>query len=170
MNGPLHHELQIRVRQRTALVFAGTACCLTLCLGLASVFWSTAAFAQGIPRIEPPPLVRFTGALLPLEEEGHKGLHTLTVFIKGQKWILRLAKVETLTGRNRGWMILQDLFPPQVRFIGPENLIQLLQKPESAGKLLTIEGRLYTGDRMFFVTAVEEAKEKPKQTKPAGIL
>lgn len=135
-----------------------------------SVFWSSAASAQTFPRIEPPPLVRFTGALLPLEEEGHRGLHTLTVLIEGQKWIFKLAKVETLTGRNRGWAILQDLFPPQVRFIGPENLIQLLQKPESAGKLLVIEGRLYTGDRMLFITAVEEAAEKPKQTKPAGIL
>lgn len=146
------------MRQRTVVVL------------LVSIFWSTAAPAQIIPRVEPPPLVRFTGALLPLEEEGRRGLHTLTVFIKGQKWIFRLAKVETLTGRNRGWAILQDLFPPQVRFIGPEDLIRLLQKPEITGKLLIIEGRLYTGDRMLFITAVEEAAEKPKQTKPAGIL
>jgi hypothetical protein len=47
-----------------------------------------------------------------------------------------------------------------VRFIGPEDLIQLLQKPESAGKLLTIEGRLYTGDRRFFIMSVEEAAKK----------
>ena len=149
------------MRQRIALIL------------LVSVFWSTAALAQTIPllpRIEPPPLVRFTGALLPLEEAGHRGLYALTILIKEKKWILRLAKVETLTGTNRGWTILQDLFPPQVRFIGPEDLIQLLQKPESAGKLLTIEGRLYTGDRRFFIMAVGEATEKPKQTKPAGIL
>ena len=27
-------------------------------------FWSTAASAQAVPYIEPPPLVRFTGAFL----------------------------------------------------------------------------------------------------------
>jgi hypothetical protein len=142
---------------------------ITLVL-LVSVLCSTAASAQLFPRIEPPPLVRFTGALLPIEEEGHRGLHALIVLINEKRWIFRLKKVETLTGRNRGWSILQDLFPPQVRFTGPANLIQLLQKPESEGKLLVIEGRLYTGDRRLFVTAVEEAAEEPKRTKPAGIL
>jgi hypothetical protein len=97
-------------------------------------------------------------------------MQALTVFIKKKKWILRLTKVETLAGRNRGWAIIQDLFPPQVRFTGPENLIQRLQNPESEGKLLIIEGRLYIGDRRLFVTAVEETPEKPKRTKPAGIL
>ncbi len=132
------------------------------------VFWSSAAPAQIF--IEPPSLVRFTGVLLPVEEKAHRNVHTLTVLIKEKKWILRLTKVETLAGRNRGWSILQDLFPPQVRFSGPEPLIQLLQKPESEGKLLKIEGRLYIGDRRFLVTAVEEAPEKPKRTKPVGIL
>jgi len=137
---------------------------------LVLVLWSTTAPAQIGPRFGSPPLVRFTGSLLPISEEGHRGLYTLTVLIKEKKWIFKLAKVQVLTGSGRGWAILQDLFPPQVRFFGPGDLIQLLQKPESEGKLLIIEGRLYTGDRRLWLTAVKEVAEEPKRTKPAGIL
>ena len=137
---------------------------------LTPIFWPTAASAQAIPHIEPPPLVRSTGALHPLEEKGRGGLLTLTVSVKDTKWIFRIAKVEKLTGRNpSGWRLLQDLFPPQVRFVGPAELLHPLQEPEIVGKLLIIEGRLYTGDRMLLITAVEEATEKPTQTKPAYV-
>ena len=133
-------------------------------------FWPTAASAQAVPYIEPPPLVRFTGALHPLEEKGRGGLLTLTVSVKDTKWIFRIAKVEKLTGRNpSGWRLLQDLFPQQVRFVGPAELLHPLQEPEIVGKLLIIEGRLYTGDRMLLITAVEEATEKRTQTKPAYV-
>jgi len=134
-------------------------------------FWSTAASAQAFPYIEPPPLVRFTGALHPLEDKSRGGLLTLTVSIKDTKWIFRIAKVEKLTGGDAsGWRLLQDLFPPQLRFVGPAELLRPLQDPEVAGKRLIIEGRLYTGDRMFYITSVEESAEKPQQTKPEGLL
>lgn len=133
------------------------------------VFWSSAAFAQ---IFKPPLLIRFTGALFPIEKEGQRNLyHTLNVLIKGEeRWIFRLDKVEPLTSTNNGWAILQRLFPPRVCFTGPEDLLHLLQKPEIAGKPLIIEGRLYIRAKMFLITAVEEAEEKPKQTRPAGIL
>lgn len=143
---------------------------ITAIILLVSVFWSATTSAQ-IPRIEPPPLVRFTGALLPLEEKDRSHLPTLTVFIKGKRWIFRIAKVEKLTGSSfDGWRLLRGLFPPEVRFLGPERLISLLQEPEIMGKLLTIEGHLYIGDRMFFVEIVEEATKKPKWPKPERIL
>ena len=150
--------VQKALRQRIGVVLLG------------SVFWSTAASAQAIPQIEPPPLVRFTGALHSLEEKGRGGLLTLTVSVKDTKWIFRIVKVEKLTGRNpSGWRLLQSLFPPQLRFVGPAELLHPLQEPEIVGKLLIIEGRLYTGDRMLLITAVEEATEKPTQTKPAYV-
>ncbi len=62
-------------------------------------------------------------------------------------------------GRKGGQAILRDLFHRQVRFYGPEDLIVSLQKPEIAGKLLTIEGRLYPKERRFLITVMEEVTE-----------
>ena len=124
---------------------------LTLC--------SIPAAAQDLFQSEPPPLVRFTGALHPLEEKGRGGLSTLTVSVKETKWIFKVAKIEKLTGTaSSDLRLLQSLFPAQLRFIGPDALLDLLQAPEIAGKSLTIEGRLYVGDRMLFLTAVVEGQ------------
>jgi hypothetical protein len=142
----------------------------TAIVGVVLVFWSGVALAQIPFGIEPPPLIRFTGALFPVEGEVHAGFHTLTVSFKEKRWIFRLDKVEPLTSSVPGWTILQHLFPPEVRFIGPEDLINLLQEPEIVGKRLTIKGRLYIRARTLIVTAVKEIERRPKPTKPAGIL
>ncbi len=60
-------------------------------------------------------------------------------------------------GLNR--VTLQRLFPPLIRFAGPDDLIRLLKSPKIAGKVLTIEGLLYTGSRMLFVIGVDEGGE-----------
>jgi hypothetical protein len=125
---------------------------------LVSVFWATAVTAH-YPYLDRNPGVRFTGALLPLDEQSHGDLSTLTVFIQGKHWLFRLAEVEELTGRSSDWAILRGLFRRQVRFYGPASLIAPLQKPEIAGKLLTVKGRLYTRERRFLITAVEEVRD-----------
>jgi len=140
-----------RLRQFSAIMLLG------------EVFWVATLAAQIASHLEPPPLVRFTGALLPLEEKGRGSLHTLTVSIQGKKRLFRIANVEKLTGMDpNGWRLLQDLFPSDLRLIGPEALLSPLLHPESEGKTLTIEGNLYSGDRMFVVTAVREPP-KPSQ-------
>jgi hypothetical protein len=104
--------------------------------------------------------VRFTGALYPLAAKGGN-LHVLTVSVKGTKWLFRITKVEKLTGRAASDLrILQSLFPPQLQVLGPEELLGPLQVPEIAGKPLALEGRLYTGGRMLFLTAMEEVTGK----------
>lgn len=136
---------------------------MTASVLLGVIPWSSYAAAQGTPLSEPPPFVRFTGTLLSYEEKDRKGLHFLTVSITGTKWLLRITNVQKLTGRDPdGWRLLQALFPPEVRFVGPPELLQLLQNPHIAGKPLTIEGRLYVGERMFFVTTIVETAERPK--------
>ncbi len=143
---------------------------ITIGVLLGLVLWSATASAQ-MPRLEPPPLVRFTGALLPLEEKNQSRLPTLTVFMRGERLIFRIAKVQKLTGSSPGgWRLLRGLFPPAVHFVGPKRLISLLQEPEIMGKRINIEGRLYIGSRTFFVQIVEEAREKPQRLKSEGFL
>jgi hypothetical protein len=123
-----------------------------------SILWSTVAFAQTLARRElaVPPLVRFTGTLLPRGEKGADGFHTLEVLVQNKKWLFRLDNVETLTAPYIDWMILHEIFPPELHFTGPEDLIRTLQISESEGKPVTVEGRLYISDGMFAVTGAEE--------------
>lgn len=115
-----------------------------------------------VPQLEVPPLVRFTGTLLPPDEKANGGVHTLRIFIQNKEWLFRLENVETLSGTNYGWMILGDLFPPELHFTGPADLLGPLQQPELAGKMITVEGRLYLADRMLAVTAAGEDIARPK--------
>ncbi len=138
---------------------------------LTSALWSSSAPAEGkhrimhppiVPHVEVPPLVRFTGTLHSPQEKGDGTVHTLTVFIEETEWQFRLTKVETLTGTNYGWMILQDIFPPELRLSGPPDLLGPLEKPDIAGKPVEIEGRLYRADRMLVVTAAGEVTDRPE--------
>jgi len=109
-----------------------------------------------VPRVEPPPLVRFTGTLHPVKEKKPSGLQTLTIRVKKAEWKLWLTDVKTLTGTDRGWMILKDIFPPRLNLFGPDKLLSPLVRPEMVGKAVVIEGRLYVGTRKLVVTAAGE--------------
>jgi hypothetical protein len=118
---------------------------------------SSLAFAQvgGVPRIKPPPLVRITGAFAPLDDTRRSVLQTLTVQVKDHKWKMRIREIKALTATtSSGWGLLKDLFPPRLRLTGPDELIARLQQDNIAGQILVLEGRLYVGDHMLYLTAV----------------
>jgi len=129
--------------------------------------WSTIAVAQ--VRTEPPPRIRLVGAILPFADEDPLRQHTLTIHIKGAKWIFRVVEVQQLTGNDPGgWGLLRRLFPFELRFLGPPELLSRLQDPQLRGKRLILEGQLYTGGRRLFITKVEEVTSQPPQ--PEGLL
>jgi hypothetical protein len=114
-------------------------------------------FAQvtGVPRISPPPLVRITGAFAAFEDTQRTNLQVLIVKVKETKWRMRIRDIKTLTAStNSGWGLLRDLFPPRLRLTGPDDLIARLQRDDIAGLPLVLEGRLYIGDHMLYVTAL----------------
>ena len=132
-----------------------------LFLALSFLFWPTALLAQISP--EPPPLVRFTGSFLPLNKKQPSTFSSLTVSIKDTKWRFQLAQIEELTGRGPSrTRLLQSLFPPRLHFTGPDHLLQSLQNSRIVGTLFTVEGYLYVGTHMFFVTMVDTPKQTPK--------
>jgi hypothetical protein len=122
-------------------------------------FWpqSSLAFAQvgGIPRIKPPPLVRIIGAFAPVSDTQRSNLQTLSVQVKGQKWKMRIREIKALTATTTsGWGLLKALFPPYLRLAGSDEFLAPLQQHDIAGKPFILEGRLYVGDHMLYVTAV----------------
>ena len=111
--------------------------------------------------------VRFTGMLLPANEQNREDLVTVSIFVEGTPWLLRLGEIKELTARDQGQAKEQAIQLRQVRFYGPEDLINQLRKPEIAGKVLTIEGRLDPGGKRFLVTAVQEGKGGASQQPPS---
>jgi len=122
---------------------------------------SSLAFAQagGLPHVEPPPLVRIVGAFAPVDDTQRSNLQTLSVQVKAQQWKMRIREIKTLTATtNSGWGLLQDLFPPYLHLTGPDELLAPLQQNDIAGRAFTLEGRLYVGDHMLYLTAVTVAE------------
>jgi hypothetical protein len=86
-------------------------------------------------------------------------LDDLEVFIGNEKstFVLDKMKIVGSVGLNRS--TLQRLFPPVIRFVGPDDLMRRLKSPKIMGKVITIEGLLYTGSRMLFLTEVDDGEE-----------
>jgi hypothetical protein len=109
----------------------------------------------GVPRVRQPPLVRITGAFVPVADTQRSELRTLVVTVKETKWRLRIREIKALTSANHhSWGLLKDLFPPRLRLAGPSDLLARLQQEDIAGIPVILEGRLYVGDHMLYVTAV----------------
>ncbi len=101
-----------------------------------------------------PKHVIITGNLYVPGEEG-AALNPFTVNIEGRQWILDVQTVRTVQGEQLGLEILNDLlFPSALRFVGPHNLLGLLDQPENAGRPVTIEGYVHVPYNYFEVTGV----------------
>jgi hypothetical protein len=106
--------------------------------------------------LERPVTLRVTGTLLPVADAQRDDLVTVNILIEDQPLLLRVGKVEELTRTERVQAVKWGVLFRQVRFYGPEALIGPLRRPETLGKVLTIEGQLDTKARQFLVTAVKE--------------
>ncbi len=126
--------------------------------GLAAMLWAGAVSAQP-SYLDRPVDVRIKGMLLPLEEEDRGYLVAVKVFVAGQPWLLRVGEVEGMTADERKQAVEHDILLQQVRFYGPDELMERMQKPEIIGKVITIEGRLDAKEKRFLVKALEVAAD-----------
>jgi hypothetical protein len=95
--------------------------------------------------------------LVPIKEQSRKGLlEDLYVIIGKEQRIFLLDKMEIVGDGGLNRATLQRLFPPTVRFIGPDEVIRRLENAQSGAKILTIEGLLYTGSRTLFIMRVDD--------------
>jgi len=109
------------------------------------------------PYPDRPVDLRVTGMLLSAETPKRDDLATVNIFVRDKPLILRIGKVEDLTTQERERVIKDEVLLQQVRFYGPDTLMERMLKPEILGRVLTIEGWLNTAQKRFQVTAVEEA-------------
>jgi hypothetical protein len=138
---------------------------LAVCVGMLAP-WAVMeklVMAQGLPQVEPPPLVRLTGVLVPIETSPPaSGLSTLTVRIGENKYILKIKNFEKLTGQSTTELrLLESIFPPFLRLIGPEPLLVSLQDFSATRKVFSIEGRLYRADRFLLLTDIQAEETSP---------
>ena len=104
-----------------------------------------------------PPIVRFVGVFQPFDEKAAGNLNTLTVSYKEQRWLFQVERVNVMGGRDSGMMLLSRIFPPQLSFSGPAQLLEPLGNPENMGKRWMLEGMLYLRNRRYYVATVEPA-------------
>ena len=101
--------------------------------------------------------MRFVGVFQPFDQKAAGNLNTLTVSYKEQRWLFQVERVNVMGGRDSGMMLLSRIFPPQLSFSGPAQLLEPLGNPENMGKRWMLEGMLYLRNRRYYVATVEPA-------------
>jgi len=103
-----------------------------------------------------PQLIRIVGSLLIPGKAASKKDQTLDVRIAGERRMLYVRDVKSLTSDDRDWPMLRNL-GGFLSIIGPSPLLDQLKSKESIGLPLKIEGRLYMKERVLMLTDVESA-------------
>lgn len=118
------------------------------------------ALAQSPPPAGPPQLIRMTGAFV---EPGGAGSASssqpyLTIDVRvGEKVRpFRVRAVESLTTARQGEPLLRNLGGFLI-FTGPQEMLARMQNPQTTGRLLQVEGRLYVKDRVLLLDSLESA-------------
>jgi hypothetical protein len=135
---------------------------LLLCILVAALTTLDASTASGgmgpwmFSPPEPPPLVRLTGVLFPLQEKAeHTGLYTFPIFIGAQERIFRVEEARSLTGSLLGTSLLNDLFPMRLRFVGRTEVLLQVEEMAASGRTVIVTGRLYVANNWLLVDSVE---------------
>lgn len=101
-----------------------------------------------------PMTVRFVGTFTPWEKDTAGGPETLTVTVGEKKLFFHITDVGSYQGSDPGMMLIQHIFPPILRFLGPTHRLDPIEDAKN-GQKYAVEGWLYTGDNMFYVAAVK---------------
>ena len=132
---------------------------LTCCLALVSL-WGTPAFGDDPVYPSHPKDIRIEGSLLPAAENARDDVITVHIFLGDAPRLLRIGAIENLSVDEKERAVDEGLLMRQVRFYGADEVMQKLQQPDIAGKVLLIEGRLDVQQRRFLVKSVTEKTEK----------
>jgi hypothetical protein len=116
------------------------------------------ALAQSPSPAGPPQLIRITGAFVEPAGAGSPSspqpYPTIDVRVGEKVRPFRVSAVESLTDAKQGVPLLRNLGGFLI-FTGPKEMLDRMQKPETAGRLLKIEGRLYVKDRVLLLESAE---------------
>jgi hypothetical protein len=118
--------------------------------------------------LDRPTKLRITGELLPPQSQPREDLVTAHILVQDTPLLLRVGKVEEVTPMEREQAVKWGVLFRQVRFYGPDPLLQQILKAQGTGKALVIEGQLDTRDRQFLVSDVKASSgtgQPPSETK-----
>jgi hypothetical protein len=107
--------------------------------------------------------LRISGMLLPADTPKRDDLALVDVTVQNQPMVLRIGQVEDITERDKSQVNKNDVLSHQVRFTGAAELMEQLLRPETVGKVVTIEGWLNANTRIFQVTVVTVKESAAKQ-------
>jgi hypothetical protein len=129
---------------------------------LLSLGWINTIEAQPAS-LDRPAKLRITGELLPPQSQPREDLVTAHILVQDTPLLLRVGKVEEVTPMEREQAVKWGVLFRQVRFYGPDPLLQQILKAQGTGKALVIEGQLDTRDRQFLVSDVKASSDTTGQ-------
>lgn len=104
----------------------------------------------------PPPLIRMTGTFL-TAEAAKKHSPIIELRVQEQLLTFHVREVRSPTDPAQDWSVLQNL-GGFLRIKGSAETLNLLLRQATNSEPLVLEGRLYEGERVLMLTAVELIK------------
>ena len=136
-----------------------------------SLVWPHQVASQLQGSLKVPRRVRLTGTFLQVDQERQESKqYDMIVLIDHSKRYFRFDKLGTPGGgTDLDRATLERVFPPILRFVGPEKLIESIEKASIKGESVVIEGHLYTGSRILFVTGVNDTGNQSSEVSSKGV-
>ncbi len=90
-------------------------------------------------------------------DEDLKG-NVITILIRDKKWLFKINEARNMTGTELGYSIVNNLFPPRLRLVGADELIQPLLKQDIVGELYSLMGTIYISDNLLHLSAEKKGR------------
>jgi hypothetical protein len=120
--------------------------------------------AQDInPDVRPAPLVRLTGVLEEVEKPRASTFPVLSVWLGDKPRVFRVARVEPVIPAYPAEDRIREVSSLGLRFVGDDEVLTALQRPEMHDRSIVIEGWLRPNIGVLQVRSVQVAEESPGQ-------
>lgn len=103
-----------------------------------------------------PPMIVLSGIPLSQGEAHESNVKTLDLLVKNKTWSFEIIDVKNLSGKETRVQLLESLEGRRLSLVGPQDVLEPLEKGAVAGKRISIEGIYYMSGRRLDVKSLEE--------------
>ncbi|MFH2045509.1 MAG: hypothetical protein ABIK92_10230 [Pseudomonadota bacterium] len=107
-----------------------------------------------LPQIKVNPTILLVGTFYPANKRPQGDV--ITIKILNKKTYFKIEIVRNINGTEHGYSIINNLFPPELKLIGPDKLIRPLLKKKILGKVYSLRGTIYSSDNTLHLDIVKQ--------------
>ncbi|MBA3034918.1 MAG: hypothetical protein FP814_00330 [Desulfobacterium sp.] len=106
------------------------------------------------PQARVNPTILLVGAFYPAVKRPRGNV--ITIKIRENKFYFKIESVRNLSGSQLGYSIISNLFPPELRLIGTDKMIDALLEKNIFKKPYSLKGTIYISENLLHLTDVTQ--------------